>query len=113
LFNHSDTDFAVKAGDRVAQLVLERIEIAEVLEVAELDDTSRGAGECARARVRGRAGAGGRRGAAARAGVRASAQRTRSRSRPPCSTPAGGFGSTGVAGSPSATESAEKKARTE
>ena len=35
---------AVKAGDRIAQLVLEKIEIAEVSEVKELDDTVRGAG---------------------------------------------------------------------
>lgn len=35
---------AVKAGDRVAQLVLEKIAVPEVVEVADLDDTSRGAG---------------------------------------------------------------------
>ena len=34
----------MKAGDRVAQLILERIAIAEVREVDELDDTQRGAG---------------------------------------------------------------------
>jgi dUTPase len=34
----------VKAGDRIAQLILERIRILEVEEVAELDDTTRGAG---------------------------------------------------------------------
>jgi dUTP pyrophosphatase len=33
LFNHSDADFQVKVGDRVAQLILERIAIAEVEEV--------------------------------------------------------------------------------
>ena len=44
LFNHSDTDFAVKAGDRVAQLILERILTPEVEEVEDLDDTARGAG---------------------------------------------------------------------
>ena len=44
LFNHSDTDFAVKAGDRVAQLILERIMTPEVEEVEDLDDTARGAG---------------------------------------------------------------------
>lgn len=27
LFNHSDVDFPVKAGDRVAQLVLERVRL--------------------------------------------------------------------------------------
>ena len=44
LFNHAETDFEVKAGDRVAQLILERIATPEVLEVEDLDDTARGAG---------------------------------------------------------------------
>ena len=45
LFNHSDTPFIVKRGDRIAQLVLERIETPDVVEVTgELDETSRGAG---------------------------------------------------------------------
>jgi len=44
LFNHSDKDFAVKRGDRVAQLVLERIATPEVKEVTDLEDTVRGAG---------------------------------------------------------------------
>lgn len=44
LFNHSDVDFTVKAGDRVAQLILERIAIADVEEVTDLDETARGAG---------------------------------------------------------------------
>jgi dUTPase len=35
---------AVKPGDRVAQLILEAIVLADVSEVPELDDTSRGAG---------------------------------------------------------------------
>uniref|UniRef100_A0A060T194 Deoxyuridine 5'-triphosphate nucleotidohydrolase n=1 Tax=Blastobotrys adeninivorans TaxID=409370 RepID=A0A060T194_BLAAD len=44
LFNHSDDDFEIKAGDRIAQLVLERI-VNPPVEVAEtLDDTERGAG---------------------------------------------------------------------
>ena len=34
----------VKQGDRIAQLILERILIADVAEVDELDDTVRGAG---------------------------------------------------------------------
>ncbi|GBF88225.1 dUTP pyrophosphatase [Raphidocelis subcapitata] len=44
LFNHSDADFQVRVGDRIAQLVLERIATPEVEEVASLDDTERGAG---------------------------------------------------------------------
>jgi dUTP pyrophosphatase len=46
LFNHSDVDFVIKTGDRIAQLILERIAIAEVEDVgdAALDETLRGAG---------------------------------------------------------------------
>ena len=44
LFNHSDTDFKVVRGDRVAQLILERITTPDVVEVDDLDETDRGAG---------------------------------------------------------------------
>ncbi|KAI2619345.1 dUTP diphosphatase [Hypomontagnella submonticulosa] len=44
LFNHAEADFEVAAGDRVAQLVIERIYTPEVLEVAELEESVRGAG---------------------------------------------------------------------
>jgi dUTP pyrophosphatase len=44
LFNHSDQDFPVKTGDRIAQLILEKIEIADVQEVKELNETERGEG---------------------------------------------------------------------
>ena len=44
LFNHSAEDFAVQVGDRIAQLILERIETPQVKKVAALDDTDRGAG---------------------------------------------------------------------
>ncbi|KAK9475461.1 dutp pyrophosphatase [Dipodascopsis tothii] len=43
LFNLSDVDFEVKQGDRIAQLVLERIMTPEVVAVETLDDTARGA----------------------------------------------------------------------
>lgn len=44
LFNHSDEDFVVKYGDRIAQLILERIvEEVSVEEVYVLDHTNRGA----------------------------------------------------------------------
>ncbi|PSC74089.1 Deoxyuridine 5 -triphosphate nucleotidohydrolase [Micractinium conductrix] len=44
LFNHSDAPFPVKRGDRIAQLILERIATPQVAEVESLDDTQRGAG---------------------------------------------------------------------
>lgn len=44
LFNHSETDFEVKKGDRIAQLILERIIHPVVIEVDTLTDTDRGAG---------------------------------------------------------------------
>jgi dUTP pyrophosphatase len=44
LFNHADVDFQVKEGDRIAQLVLERIYTPEVQEVPELEESVRGAG---------------------------------------------------------------------
>lgn len=47
LFNHSDKDFDIKKGDRIAQLVLEKIVNADITEVSsleELDVTERGEG---------------------------------------------------------------------
>ncbi|KAI5798459.1 deoxyuridine 5'-triphosphate nucleotidohydrolase [Pyronema domesticum] len=44
LFNHSDVDFEVKEGDRVAQLILERIYTPDVVVVEELEESVRGAG---------------------------------------------------------------------
>ncbi|KAG6490761.1 deoxyuridine 5'-triphosphate nucleotidohydrolase-like [Zingiber officinale] len=44
LFNHSDADFEVKPGDRIAQLILERIMTPEVIEAVDLDSTARGDG---------------------------------------------------------------------
>ncbi len=44
LFNHSETDFHVNVGDRVAQLILESIKRLPVVEVSNLEDTQRGAG---------------------------------------------------------------------
>ncbi|XP_028770133.1 deoxyuridine 5'-triphosphate nucleotidohydrolase-like [Neltuma alba] len=44
LFNHSDADFEVKIGDRIAQLIIERIMTPEVEEVQDLDSTARGEG---------------------------------------------------------------------
>ena len=44
LFNHGDHDFEVKMGDRIAQLILERIDTPPVEEVQGLDSTVRGSG---------------------------------------------------------------------
>ncbi|KAL6893629.1 hypothetical protein ACP4OV_007727 [Aristida adscensionis] len=44
LFNHSDADFAVKPGDRIAQMIIQVIETPEVAEVEDLDATLRGEG---------------------------------------------------------------------
>ena len=42
LFNHSDEDFQVKQGDRIAQLILEKIDTPLVKETADLPSTVRG-----------------------------------------------------------------------
>jgi dUTP pyrophosphatase len=44
LFNFGDTDFKVNKGDRIAQLIFEKIMYAEPVEVESLDETKRGAG---------------------------------------------------------------------
>ncbi|MCL7045683.1 hypothetical protein MKW94_030119, partial [Papaver nudicaule] len=44
LFNHSDVDFLVKMGDRVAQSIIEKIITPKVEEVEELDSTVEGSG---------------------------------------------------------------------
>ena len=44
LFNHSDYPVELKRGDRIAQLVLEKIETPVVVEVESLEDTRRGLG---------------------------------------------------------------------
>lgn len=44
LFNFSETDFKISQGDRIAQLVLEKIITPEVAEVKSLEATDRGAG---------------------------------------------------------------------
>lgn len=42
LFNLSQQDYKVQQGDRIAQLIVERISIPPLVEVEELDDTARG-----------------------------------------------------------------------
>uniref|UniRef100_A0A453H1T0 Deoxyuridine 5'-triphosphate nucleotidohydrolase n=1 Tax=Aegilops tauschii subsp. strangulata TaxID=200361 RepID=A0A453H1T0_AEGTS len=44
LFNHSEVDFVVKPGDRVAQMIIQVIATPEVAEVEDLDATVRGEG---------------------------------------------------------------------
>ncbi|GAA5974599.1 hypothetical protein JCM5350_001212 [Sporobolomyces pararoseus] len=44
LFNLGDKDFEIKEGDRIAQLILEKIVTPEPQEVSSLDETVRGAG---------------------------------------------------------------------
>ncbi|KAK6339836.1 Deoxyuridine 5'-triphosphate nucleotidohydrolase [Orbilia javanica] len=44
LFNHSDVDFEIKEGDRVAQLILEKIYTPEIVVVEDLEESARGAG---------------------------------------------------------------------
>lgn len=44
LFNHLDVEFEVKSGDRIAQLIIEKIMTPDVVEVEYLDSTLRGAG---------------------------------------------------------------------
>ncbi|KAM7528530.1 hypothetical protein LguiB_031940 [Lonicera macranthoides] len=46
LFNYSDVDFEVKEGDKIAQLIIEKIVTPEVTEVDDLDSTARGSGGC-------------------------------------------------------------------
>lgn len=44
LFNHSDEEFKIAPGDRIAQLICEKIEYPELQELDTLDETARGAG---------------------------------------------------------------------
>ncbi len=44
LLNTSDSDYTFEAGQKIAQLLIQKIEHPEVIEVAELDATTRGDG---------------------------------------------------------------------
>ena len=44
LVNLSDTDFVIKSGDRIAQLVIAKHEQPDIVEVQTLSETERGAG---------------------------------------------------------------------
>ena len=45
MFNHSDVEFNVAKGDRIAQLICERIFYPTLEECPSLTDTQRGAGK--------------------------------------------------------------------
>lgn len=42
LFNHSDEDYPINEGERIAQLLIQKVETAAFVQVDRLDDTSRG-----------------------------------------------------------------------
>jgi len=42
IFNHAEEDFQVTTGDRIAQLIMERLAEPEVVEVSDLNETVRG-----------------------------------------------------------------------
>lgn len=42
LFNHSDADYPIKKGDRIAQLLVQKVETVEFIQVDALDATARG-----------------------------------------------------------------------
>ena len=44
LVNHGTGEIAIERGDRIAQLVVQRVERAELVEVEELPDSARGSG---------------------------------------------------------------------
>ncbi|NIQ01271.1 MAG: dUTP diphosphatase, partial [Nitrospinaceae bacterium] len=42
LFNHSDTDYEIRPGDRIAQLLVHKVERMDFVQVDCLEDTQRG-----------------------------------------------------------------------
>ena len=42
LFNHSDENYEVKRGDRIAQLLIQKVESVQFIKVQDIDDTLRG-----------------------------------------------------------------------
>lgn len=43
LINHGDTDFAIAKGDRIAQIVFQKFEVASFVQVSQLPGSMRGA----------------------------------------------------------------------
>ena len=44
LINHGNEAFAVEKNERIAQMIINKVELVDIEEVSELDDTSRGKG---------------------------------------------------------------------
>lgn len=44
MINFGENSFIIKRGDRIAQMIINKIEIPNIIEVKELNDTNRGAG---------------------------------------------------------------------
>ncbi len=44
LINHGEADFVIARGDRIAQMIIARVEQVELVEVESLDETARGTG---------------------------------------------------------------------
>ncbi len=44
LINHGQADFVIARGDRIAQMIIARVEQVELVEVESLDETARGTG---------------------------------------------------------------------
>lgn len=44
LFNFGDTDFEINRGDRISQMVISKVYIADLIEENDLSDSARGAG---------------------------------------------------------------------
>jgi len=41
LFNHSDKDFVIQRGDKIAQLIQEKISMPDVIEIKKVEETVR------------------------------------------------------------------------
>lgn len=44
LFNHTDAEFQIRKGDRIAQLIIQKVETVQFIKVDELENTARGEG---------------------------------------------------------------------